>query len=69
MISTQVKAIQKQVEVKQRRQLDFSGLSDREKDKLNLFKTYDKERAERAIEEVLGPDTKFINRPICRNGI
>ena len=49
VISTQVEEIRERVQVKQRRKMNFTGLSEREKDMMKLFETYDKERAQRAI--------------------
>ena len=53
----------------QRRKLNFSGLSEREKDKMRLFEKYDVERREREFQEVLGVQTKYIMRPIKRNAL
>ena len=69
VVSTQIEEIKKPMIVKDRRKLNFTGLSDREKDKIRLFEQYDKESAVRAIEEVLGEKSKFITRPIRRTGI
>ena len=68
VLRTQLEVIQNPIKIKNRR-LNFTGLSDREKDKIRLFETYDKERAVRAIDEELGADTKYIDRPIRRTGI
>ena len=69
MISTQVEELKKVVKAKYRKSMNFTGISDREKDKAKLFETYDKERAERAILEILGEDSKLIDRPIRRTGV
>ena len=67
--STLVEELKKPLIIKQRRKLNFTGLSDREKDKIRMFENYDKEAATRAFDEVTGDDTKFLDRPIRRNGI
>ena len=69
VISTQIEEIKKPKLMKERRKLNFTGLSDREKDKIRLFERYDKEAAVRAIEEVLGESSKSITRPIRGTGI
>ena len=47
--SKHIEEIKKPLEIKPRKKLNFTGLSDREKDKIRLFETYDKEAAVRAI--------------------
>ena len=67
--SRHIEEIKKAFDIKPRRKLNFTGLSDREKDKIRLFETYDKEAAVRAIQEVLGDKSKYITRPIRRAGM
>ena len=66
-------AVKKVVEtaslMKQRKTLNLSGMSDREKLKSKLFERYDIERREREFQEVLGENSKYITRPIRRTGL
>ena len=65
--------VEKVKEVKEsavvKKSLNFSGLSDREKDKIALFYKYDAERRERQFVEALGEGGKYLNRPIRNVGI
>lgn len=50
--------------IKDRKSLNLTGMTEREKDKAKLFYQYDVDRREREFLEVLGKDEKFITRPI-----
>lgn len=69
VIGPQIREIKQPVKVIQRKSVNFTGLSDREKDKIRLFEKYDKEAAHRAIKAALGEKTRYLNRPIRRNGV
>jgi len=50
--------------VYQKRRLNLSGLTDREKAKMKLFEKYDLERRDRQFKEALGENTKYLTRPV-----
>ena len=47
----------------QKRRLNLTGLTEREKSKIKLFEKYDLERRDRQFKEALGEKTKYLNRP------
>lgn len=62
--SSDIKEVPKPIMIKDRKSLNLTGMTEREKDKAKLFYQYDIDRREREFLEVLGKDEKYITRPI-----
>lgn len=65
--NTDIEEVPKSIIIKERKSLNLTGMTEREKDKARLFYQYDFDKREREFQEVLGADEFFINRPIKRS--